>query len=45
MELFELGTDLHFDVGITYDSTALNYLSCVKEKRFLEKERKLQKLY
>lgn len=45
MELFELGTDLQFDIGITYDSTALNYLSCVKEKRFLEQEKKLQKLY
>lgn len=36
MEIYEFIGDLQFDVGITHSSTALEYLSCVKEKIFLK---------
>lgn len=40
MELYEFVGDYKFDIGITHSSTALDYLSCVKEKIFLKDLRK-----
>lgn len=36
MELYEFVGDYEFDIGVTHSSTALDYLSCVKEKIFLK---------
>lgn len=40
MELYEFIGSYNFDIGITHSSTALDYLSCVKEKIFLKDLRK-----
>lgn len=37
LELYEVLGDYCFDLGITHSSSALDYLSCVKEKIFLKR--------
>lgn len=36
LELYEIAEDIEFDIGITYDSSSLNFISCVKNKIFLK---------
>ncbi len=36
LELYEIAEDIEFDIGITYDSSSLDFISCVKNKIFLK---------